>query len=325
MRTIAAAPRSIEEALGLGGALLARAAAEGAPWIAASVIEGPAIVIGSLARAGRVVAMDAARAAGVRVLRRATSGTAVYIGRRALLWTLALPHVAALASDATPRTLLNRNVRGFLKGLSRAGAVAHYFGREWISVKHRPAALLGFEVTEAGAVLIEVIAGVDAPLALPPELSTEAERGVDRWLGKDPAALEQVLGQVAPEVVAAAVVDAVAKRAAVNLMAAPVPAEAAAAVEVTDALDPLPAGARPGPLVKVPIGWVEAAVDPATGRVWLGGDVLAPRFVIQAIAAAAGGEMEAFPPWIQAAPIEGAALPDLVGAARAALEDAARR
>src|SRR5262249_4038067 len=122
MRAVSPSPRSIEDALGLGPLLLARSASDGAPWIAASVIEGPAIALGALVRAGRVIDMSAARAAGVRVFRRATSGTAAHIGRRAVLWTLALPHVAAIAGDATARTLLNRNVRGFLDGFSRRGA-----------------------------------------------------------------------------------------------------------------------------------------------------------------------------------------------------------
>ncbi len=57
------------------------------------------------------------RRAAAKVLRRATTGTAAFLGGRGVVWTLALPHAAALAPDATARTLLNRNVRGFLKGL----------------------------------------------------------------------------------------------------------------------------------------------------------------------------------------------------------------
>jgi hypothetical protein len=239
----------------------------------------------------------------------------VYIGRVAILWTLALPHVASLAPDATPGTLLNRNVRGFLRGLSRVGAAANYFGREWIAVKHRPAALLGFEATAEGAVLIEVIAGVDAPIALPAGLTTETERAVDRWLGKEPASLGEVMaGTIAPETLAGEVIEAVAARSLMNLTPAAVPEGAGEGSDVTGPADPLPAGFQVGPMVRVPIGWVETAVLPASGRVWLGGDVLAPSFAVQAIAAAAGhGEAQAV-----ATPTFGATLGDLFAAARAA-------
>lgn len=320
MRAVGPERRSIERAFGLGPALLERAATERRPWIAGSVIEGPAVALGALQRAGRVVDLDAARAAGVRVLRRTTSGTAVYIGRVAILWTLALPHVAALVPDASPSTLLNRNVRGFLQGLSRQGAIANYFGREWIAVKHRPAALLGFEATPEGAVLIEVIAGIDAPIALPAAFATETERAVDRWLGKDPASLEEVMvGAIAPEALAGAVIEAVAARALLKLAAMAVPEGAGEALEVTGPEDPLPPGFQVGPMVRVPIGWLETAIEPGSGRVWLGGDVLAPGFAAQAIAGAAGHE-EA--PAV-VAPTFGATMGDLVAAVRAA--DSARR
>lgn len=323
MRVVGPYPRSIEQALGLGSALLARAAAEQVPWLAASVVEGRAIALGAAQRAGRVVDLEAARAAGVRVLRRSTSGTAAYLGGAAVIWTLALPHVAALVPDATPATLLNRNVRGFLKGLSRAGAVAHYFGREWIAVKHRPAALLGFDATAEGAVLIEVIAGLDATIAIPPALATAAERAVDRWLGKEPAALREVIGEASAEAIAAEVIDAVAARAQASLERVATPAEAGLALEVTDPDDPLPAGFRAGPMAKVPIGWVETAFHPTSGRVWLGGDVLAPAFALHALAAAAERAERAERDQRDEAPgtappIDGARVGDLAAAARAA-------
>src|SRR5262245_57017857 len=112
MRLVPAAARPLAEALALGPLLLAPAEADHLPWIAASLIPGPAVLLGAAQRAGRVVRLAACAAAGTPVLRRATAGTAVHISGRATLWTLALPHVAALVPDATARTLLNRNVRG---------------------------------------------------------------------------------------------------------------------------------------------------------------------------------------------------------------------
>ncbi|MFT3775539.1 MAG: hypothetical protein QM820_60095 [Minicystis sp.] len=300
MKLVAATERPLAEALGLGPALLAQAEAEGTPWLTASVVRGPAVLLGAAQRAGRVVRLDACAAAGTTVLRRATAGTAIYVGERAIVWTLALPDVAALAPDATMRTLLNRNVRGFLKGLSRAGAIAHYFGREWISVRQRPAAVMGFEATRGGAVLLEVIAGIDAPVAVPEAIAAEEERQVDRWRGKAPAALGELIEE-APLALADTVMRAIAQRAATPIEeGSAVPAVNVEAVTRDD--DPLPARFTPGPTRRVPIGWIDTGVDRATGDVWLGGDVLAPRWALDAIAAGATD--------ITAAPVDGADVKD---------------
>ena len=58
----------------------------------------------------------------------------------------------------------------------------------------------------------------------------------------------------------------------------------------------------------VPIGWIDTGRDPATGRVWIGGDVLVPSHVRTAIAEGGvePGEI----------PLEGASLDDLRDAVR---------
>ncbi len=296
------------EALGLGPAMLAGAEASGAIGVAASVVRGPAVVLGAGQRAGRVLRLDACAAAGVSVYRRATAGTAAHVGDEGIVWTLALPHVAALFPDATARTLLNRNVRVVLAGLRRVGGLAHYFGREWVSVRHRPAALLGFEVSPGGAVLIEVIASMDSPLAIPEALATGVERAVDRWLDKAPAGLGEVLGGDA-FAIARAVMETVAQQAATPIEAAP-PVASSTLGQVTDARSPMPAGFVDGPGTAVPIGWIDTGIDPATGAIWLGGDVLVPAHVRLGIAS---GEQPA-----GEVPIEGASLADLHEAARRA-------
>jgi hypothetical protein len=270
-------------------------------------VEGPAVVLGAVQRAGRVVDLPACAAAGVRVLRRTTTGTAAFVEGKAVLWTLALPRVDALLPDATPRTLLNRNVRPFLKALRSAGLTAHYFGREWIAVRHRPAALLAFEVLEGGAVLIEVLAGVDHPIGLPFALAAPAEREIDRWLGKIPIALAEGGERVpAARPIALSSVEAITALAG----AAAEPSVSAPNVGlIVHPDDPVPPGLELGPVVRVPIGWLDTAFDRATGRAWLGGDVLAPTAVLAAIAA---GDT----PAALDAPIEGATLADLARAAR---------
>lgn len=311
MRFLLPARRPLADALALGPALLARAGATGTPWLAASLVEGPAVVLGAAQRAGRVVDLAACAGRGALVLRRATTGTAVFAGARAVVWTLALPHVAALMPDATPRTLLNRNVRGFLKGFSRAGALAHYFGREWLSVRHRPAAVLGVDVARDGAVLLEVWAGYDAPTAIPAELAAPEERSIDRWLGKSPAALVEVLpAELGLEDLARVVMDNVALHATLPGVEAEVPPalESIAFQPIDGPADPLPPGAGAAVLARVPVGWIEAAAL-SGGGVWLGGDLLTARWLLDDL-----GRSEVPPASIDAAtaPIDGAGLSDLI-------------
>ncbi|WP_437962508.1 hypothetical protein WME76_45535 (plasmid) [Sorangium sp. So ce119] len=314
------AHRPLADALALGPALLERARSAAAPWLAASLVDGPAVVLGAAQRAGRVVDLAACAARGAPVLRRATTGTAAFLGGRGVVWTLALPHVAALAPDATARTLLNRNVRGFLRGFARAGAPAHYFGREWISLQHRPAALLGVDAAQDGAVLIEVLAGHDAPLAIPAELAAPDERAVDRWQGKAPAALAEVLpARRSLEELAGVVIEAVAVRAGLPLTdgggAPELAVERFQPIASPD--DPAPPGAGPAVAARVPIGWIEAAAlgAPSPPRAWIGGDVLTARWLLEALGqGAAPAPLDA-----EASPLEGASLADLRALAQRAL------
>lgn len=311
----------------MGPALLASAAREGKPFISASLMEGSCIVLGAAQRAGRVVDMRACETAGVRVFRRSSTGTAAYLGGRSILWSLALPNVAALIADATPRTLLNRNVRPFLRALTSAGLQAQYFGREWIAVKRAPAALLGFDVTPGGAVLLEVIAGFDAPIAIPGELAAPLERDVLRWRGRSPEALASLLAAPGdPLDLARRVAEGVARHADLELeeVLRGAPLDPVAAIE--DPLDPVPAGLVLAPPIRVPIGWVEAAAsapgEPRLQTIWLGGDVLAPRWLLAELASAhySNGEFDIKnSEEIGSAPIEGAALSDLREAIRQAL------
>ncbi len=311
MQIVAPASRPLAEALALAAGML-ELSRSGDAAITASLVEGPAVVLGASQRAGRVVDLAECATVGTPVLRRCTTGTAVYIGQRAILWTLALPHVAALQADATPRTLLNRNVRGFLDGLSRGGEPARYFGREWIAIHHRPAALLGFEALPDGRIVIEVVAGLDATIALPDALCTDDERGIDRWRGKEPL----VIDADDPEALALRVIEAVAARAGGRRERAELPTARGIVAPVTDPRDPVPAGFALAALRRAPIGWIDAAADAASGRLWIGGDPLVASFAVSALAdAIARGEA----PAPGDAPIDGAQWGDLADAGRAAL------
>lgn len=264
---------SVADALARNAAML-DATGDGVARMSAAVVDERAVVLGARQVAGRVVDLDACAGDGVAVLRRSTTGASAYVGGSAIVWALALPRVNALVADATLVTLLNRNLRLWLKGLLGAGAQAAYFGREWIAVQHRAAIALGYEVTRDGRVLIEGVAGWDAAIELPASLATAEERAVDRWRSRPAIALSACVreGLSAPSL-AEAVVEAAAKRAGVALVWES-PTAVRANDAVRDARDPVPAGMRLCDPVRAAIGYVEAARG--DGGAWLGGDVLAP-------------------------------------------------
>ena len=318
MRSLSCTPRSLDAALALGPSLLAHAEEDQTPWITASLVTGPAILLGAVQRAGRVVDLAACAAARTPVLRRATTGTAAYLPATALLWTLALPHQGTLVPDTTPATLLNRNVRPFLKGFARAGFAAHYFGREWIAIGHSPTALLGFDVAQSGAVLIEVIAGYDGDIMIPVALAAPEEQHIARWRGKTPVSLLEIHPRAAaPLELARAVVAGVAERARRVLEPRDLPdREGRADCAVADGRDPIPPGLAAVALVRCPIGWLDVALAPAEdGAAWVGGDLLAPRHALRAAAGMACGATRVD---LDQAPIEGSRWPDVI----AALEEA---
>lgn len=312
MRILPTQQRSLADALNLGPTLLR---ADAALALAVSVVTGPAVVLGAMQRAGRVVDLAACASAHVPVMRRATTGTGAWMGGTGLVLTLVLPHVAAIAEDATFRTLLNRNVRPLLRAFTRTGVTANYFGREWISNKLGPIALLGFDVTREGAVLIEAFVGGSEPIAIPDELVAPDERALDRFMGKPPTCLHAVLPNFQCSDFAQRLVAAVANQVddagASHVWEEELVGQNGVHTsrEVTCDDDPLPFGFSPRTLERVPIGYIETAVssdEPA--KRWLGGDVLAPRWLYEDLARNPHVELPG------AIAIDGAKLEDLTRA-----------
>ncbi len=159
-----------------------------------------------------------ALAAPARCHRRGSGGAAVRVGPGTLWVSLALARVGALVPCA-PDTILNRHVRPLLRALSRSGALAHYFGRDWVSVAHRPAAAIGFAHDRAsGRLHVEAFIAVTTPFAV-------AERA--SFLGKSPGTLAQLTGKdVDMERLTRAVVEAYAPNAAALALAPCAPAGA---------------------------------------------------------------------------------------------------
>jgi hypothetical protein len=275
---------SARDALSLGTRLARIARETRSVTYGAAVARERAVALGRWQRADRVLDLNTCASHGVPVLRRATSGTAVALspGGTAVL-ALALPSLTALVPDTRGPTVLNRNVRGWLRGLSALGGLAHYFGREWISIARRPGGVLALSVPRDGTVILELWIGMNAPVSLPADLASPTERALDRWLGKAPAAWSDL----AHGELSLAGLDAIAARAAEHHHHAcailPVTANAPNPAPDEPAPDE-PAPDEPGPdepgpdarwldPVPCPIGWIDLA-ERADGSPWVGGDLL---------------------------------------------------
>jgi hypothetical protein len=120
------------------------------------------------------------------LVRRGSGGPAVRVGDGTVHVLLALAEPSTLVR-CEPNRLVNRYVRPLLRALTKLGASAHYFGRDWISVKHRPSAWVGFahDATTQRS-LFEALIAVRTPFALQERAS---------FLGKAPGTVEAIVGE----------------------------------------------------------------------------------------------------------------------------------
>ena len=117
------------------------------------------VLLGSFQRSG-----DAP--AGSPALRRATGGAAVNVGEGTLHVLLTLASPSALIPCDEDK-ILNRHVRPILRALTRSGALAHYFGRDWLSVAHRPAGHVAFaHLRASGRTVVETFVAVRTQFAI---------------------------------------------------------------------------------------------------------------------------------------------------------------
>jgi hypothetical protein len=122
---------------------------------------------------------------GTPLVRRGSGGPGVLVGPGTVHVALALTHPAELVA-CEPGKLVNRYVRPLLRALTRLGATAHYFGRDWVSVRHRPAAWMGFAHDAASRrSLVEAFVAVSTPFAT----------ARPSFLGKEPGTLESITGR----------------------------------------------------------------------------------------------------------------------------------
>ncbi|MCU0682578.1 MAG: hypothetical protein MUF34_10055 [Polyangiaceae bacterium] len=162
------------------------------PGLTLHELPTPTLVLGAFQRAASAVIQPEGAPA---LRRRHSGGPTLWAGPGTLHLLLTLPRPDALVACDPPR-LLNRYVRPLLRGLTRLGAPAHYGGRDWVSVAHRPAAWVGFAHDEtSGASLFEAFVALDHPFVPPPSLLAYPPRRLDPFLGKTPATFAALLGR----------------------------------------------------------------------------------------------------------------------------------
>ncbi len=224
-------------------------------------VSSEAVLLGAFQR-GHDVSVESA------LYRRGSGGAAVRVGPGTLWVSLALKQ-----PGYEPGKILNRHVRPLLRALTKVGATAHYFGRDWISVAHRPAALAGFSHDSAtGRTAFEAFVAVATPFALGPRAS---------FLGKVPATLEELVGKsIDMDRVAKAIRDAYAPDGVEIVLPE-------ARVEEEELRADPPWGAT----IEEAIGEIGAGAD-RMGRFRVGGDFLVSRDAIAALETriADGGE-----------------------------------
>jgi hypothetical protein len=134
------------------------------------------------------------------LFRRGSGGPEVRVGPGTVHVALSLQSPGAL-EPCDAKRIVNRAVRPLLKALTKTAKLAHYFGRDWVSVAHRPAAWVGFaHDTTTGRALFEAFVAVRTPFATGERAS---------FLGKTPATLDEVAGRsLDPSAIAEAVVAA---------------------------------------------------------------------------------------------------------------------
>jgi len=235
-------------------------------WIARPKEE--AIALGSFQRA--LSAEGKGSAESVLLVRRGSGGPAVRMGEGTLWVALLLARVDALVPCDEAR-LVNRYVRPLLRALTKCGALAHFFGRDWVSVSRRPAAWIGFAHDRAsGRAVVEAFIARETPFDAGPRAS---------YLGKEPGTLRSILGHaIDEEKLVAAIVLAYAEASGHRTIDRGTFPLASPAPDVTR-LDP-PWGAT----VEEVIGPIGAGLD-ASGRFRVGGDLLVSRDALAALEA----------------------------------------
>jgi hypothetical protein len=170
---------STEQIAALGKAALEEDLA-GDAELSVHALDREALVLGAFQRAASV-APDPRP-----LVSRISGGPLVAVGRGTLHVVLAIAKIDAL-DPCSPRQIVNRHVRPLLRALTASGATARFFGRDWIDVKSRPAAWVGFaHDASTGRAVLEAFIAVSSSFAARPRTA---------YLRKEPGTLDAIVGR----------------------------------------------------------------------------------------------------------------------------------
>ncbi|MBX3193291.1 MAG: hypothetical protein KF819_40285 [Labilithrix sp.] len=243
-------------------AALSRAALDrplgGAAEVIVAVPADEAVVLGAFQRASE---LDEALNH-TSTTRRGSGGAEARVGPGSVWMQLALARPDALV-PCPPSRLLNRYVRPLLGAITKAGALARYFDRDWISARRSPVASVSFaHDTKSGRALVEAIVAVDTPFAV---------RDRPSFMGREPLSLRALGVARATGEVADAVIDAYASAYGPAERSREIPSHAGA---IDLHREPPWAAIR-----EEPIGVVGAGRD-AEGVLRVGGELMVSRDVL---------------------------------------------
>lgn len=167
-----------------------KAAKSREPVLRCSTMAGPSLRFGRYQRLPAALFERQAGAATVEAQRRLTGGRLIPGGEGFLHVSFVMPRAVEILPNSFPKPLppekvINRYVRGILRGLNRLGARSFYPGRDFLTAQSKKVGWVSFEVDEAGAVLLECVLAWRQTFAVAAAWLAEA--------GVDPAEREDLL------------------------------------------------------------------------------------------------------------------------------------
>lgn len=182
------------------------AATEAVALVAPIVGEG--IALGAFQRARSTLDLPRLEGSGLSVVRRATGGPALRVGRGQVFVALELRAPHALGGVADPARALNRHVRPLLRALTSLGDIAATSGgRDLILARGVPIAWVGVgHERKTGRTTLEAVIDVSRTFALDPALDLAHGSIAPRFNGATPSTLAETHGRsIEPDVVVEAI------------------------------------------------------------------------------------------------------------------------
>jgi len=262
---------------------------------------GEAFALGAFQRARSTLDLRALEGSGTSLVRRATGGPAVRVGRGRVFVSLHLRSPDALGGVADPARALNRHVRPLLRALTSLGNVAATSGgRDVIVMGGSPVSWVGIgHERRTRRAVLEAVVNVSSSFAVEDALDLAAGAIAPRWLGKPVRTLEECLGR---KVDPGEVVEAILR----ELVAA---AEGSATRVELPSLPRSRVDAEQAPftaMVEEAVGLLGAVVE--RDRLAIGGDLYASSDVVEEL----GAKLFALGPEVDDATL-GAALDEAFG------------